>query len=194
MLHVSATARRYTKDSAIFAEPTGRRWNGFVVLVGSMLATVCFLSVILGISAFSTPELSLKNKLTEYQTDVVVRQMPVQNTELAIVNQSIPSAETPMSLVEIKALVDVAAQEFASAVAPAPVPAIKMAPEKMKEPRQGLAQSPDQATKKAPARSVNSPSITWLDTPPKRAFTTIGNTTGEEPSPTFFHSRSVTTL
>lgn len=43
----------------VFLDPSRKRWNGFLVFAGSMIATVLFLGVILGVSVSTSPEIQL---------------------------------------------------------------------------------------------------------------------------------------
>lgn len=43
----------------VFLDPSRKRWNGFLVFAGSMIATVLFLGVILGISVSTSPDIQL---------------------------------------------------------------------------------------------------------------------------------------
>lgn len=189
MSYTSTMAQPKATGGAIFADPTGRRWNSFVVFVGSVLATVCFLSVILGIGALSTPELSLQEKITAQQTQDAVGEETVPLLPSPPAQQPEPTEEAAVEEVTLEK-----AKPSPTEVVPPitnTVP-VDLGPEDIEiqvERANPLTAAPIEKPDIDPS---DFPSFTWLNAPPEKTFTLISGISREEHSSSFFPTLDTT--
>lgn len=110
-LRTGKIVKQKPTDLAVFAEPSGRRWNSTVILFGSILGTVCFLLVILAIGAFSPPDLTLRAKYSFYQKlpDIKLRTSLDALSETPVQSEDEPDlvVELPAEVPDVTTATDV---------------------------------------------------------------------------------------